>query len=215
MPDIKILCMLPICCYPTNTGSNRGEERIQQYVKGLVKFFEYNAILKKHNVDIYIVDNSIKDGDGLHADILAIIPENVKINMSLNNNFGCRNKGAGLIEQWRYCKDIIIQYDWLIHFEPRQKLLNFNFINDFLENPRNLFTLGNSKNHFNTGLFCIDSSKLLYYCHNTVLSIMVVSSISIEYDLFNYIKKNNILFYIRPKMELIWFDYTSNKSYFF
>jgi len=214
MPDIKILCMLPICCYPTNTGSNRGEKRIQQYVKGLVKFFEYNAILKKHNVDIYIVDNSIKDGDSLPKDILAILPDNVNINTSLNNTYGKVNKGAGLIEQWLHCKDIIEKYEWFIHFEPRQLLLNFNFINDFLEKPRNLFTYGNGNNHFNTGLFCIDSSKLLYYCHNTVLSIMV-SSILIEYVLFNYIKKNNILFYIRPKMELIWFDYTSNKSYFF
>jgi hypothetical protein len=204
--------MLPICCYPTNSGSNRGAERIQQYVKGLVKFFEYNDVLKKHNVDIYIVDNSIKDGDSLPAELLTILPDSVIINTRLNNTFGCVNKGAGLIEQWLYCKDIIAKYDWLIHFEPRQLLLNFNFINDFLENPRNLFTLGNGNNHFNTGLFCIETTKLLHYCHNINLNIMVLHSISIEYDLFNYIKNNNILFYICPKMELIWLEYLTNTN---
>ena len=204
--------MLPICCYPTNSGSNRGAERIQQYVEGLVKFFEYNDIFKKQNVDIYIVDNSIKDGDSLPAELLTILPDSVIINTSLNNTFGCVNKGAGLIEQWLYCKDIIAKYDWLIHFEPRQLLLNFNFINNFLENPRNLFTLGNGNNHFNTGLFCIETTKLLHYCHNINLNIMVLHSISIEYDLFNYIKNNNILFYICTKMELIWLEYLTNKN---
>ena len=211
----KILCMLPICCYPANPYSNNGEERIQQYVKGLTKFFEYNDILKKHGVDIYLVDNSINDGDSLPRDILAIFPDNLKINTSLNNTFGAINKGAGLIEQWLYCKDIIVQYDWFIHFEPRQLLLNFNFINDFLENPRNLFTLGNNNLHFNTGLFSIQTNHLLYYSTKCILKNMVIKSISIEYDLFNYFKHNNIQYDILDKMELVWFDITTKKSYYF
>ena len=208
----NILCMLPICCYPTNTDSNRGRERIQQYVKGLGKFFEYNDIFKKHNIDIYLVDNSIKPGYTLPRDLLAILPNNVKINTSINNTFGSLNKGAGLIEQWLYCKELIAKYYWIIHFEPRQLLLNFNFINNFLENPRNLFTLGSGNNHFNTGLFCIETSKLLHYCQNIDMNVMVTQSLSIEFDLFNYIKKNNILFYICSTMELIWFDYMANKN---
>ena len=211
----KILCMLPICCYPANPNSNSGEVRLQQYVKGLTKFFEYNDILKKHGVDIYLVDNSIKDGGSLPRDILAILPDNVKINTSLNNTFGVLNKGAGLIEQWLYCKDIIANYDWLIHFEPRQLLLNFNFINDFLENPRNLFTLGDNKIHFNTGLFSIQTNHLLNYLTKCVLKVMVIKSISIENDLFNYFNHNTIQYDILNKMELVWFDITTKKSYYF
>jgi hypothetical protein len=196
--------MLPICCYPTNTGSNRGEERIQQYVKGLVKFFEYNNVLKKHNVDIYIVDNSIKYGDSLPKDILAILPDNVKINTCFNNEFGSKNKGAGLVEQWLYCKDIIEKYDWFIHFEPRQLLLNFNFINDFLENPRNLFKISGPS--FNTGLFAIKTNVLLKFSNSIYLHEMCRLSKSIECILYDYFIKNMIPFSLTEKIYLIWHD---------
>ncbi len=204
MSNNKILCMLPICCYPTNTGSNRGEERIQQYVKGLVKFFEYNNVLKKHNVDIYIVDNSIKYGDSLPKDILAILPDNVKINTCFNNEFGSKNKGAGLVEQWLYCKDIIEKYDWFIHFEPRQLLLNFNFINDFLENPRNLFKISGPS--FNTGLFAIKTNVLLKFSNSIYLHEMCRLSKSIECILYDYFIKNMIPFSLTEKIYLIWHD---------
>ena len=211
----KILCMLPICCYPTNACSNSGVERIKQYIDGLRKFFEYNDVLKKHNIDVYLVDNSIKDGVTLPPAILNIIPDNVTVNTSLNNNFGWLNKGAGLIEQWLHCKDIIEKYDWFIHFEPRQLLLNFDFINNFLETPRNLFILGAGNNHFNTGLFCIHANKLLDYSNKCVLKHMVSQSISIEYDLYNYMLSYKNQYDILDKLNLVWFDYTSNKSYNF
>jgi hypothetical protein len=207
--------MLPICCYPVNKASNRGTERIQQYIVGLSKFFEYNDILKKNNIVVYLVDNSIKVGDTLPQAVLNIIPDNVIINTSLNNKFGRFNKGAGLIEQWLHCNDIIEKYDWFIHFEPRQLLLNFNFINNFLENPRNLFIFGTGNKHFNTGLFCIQSNKLLDYSNKCDLNCMVSQSISIEYDLYNYMLLYNVQYDILDKLNLVWFDYTSNKSYYF
>lgn len=206
---MSILLELRICCYPTNTGSNRGEERIQQYVKGLVKFFEYNDILKKHNVDIYIVDNTIKDGYSLPPEIVAILPDNVKIITCLNNNFGCKNKGAGDIEQWLYCKDLIEKYDWFIHFEPRQLLFNFNFINDFLEKPRNLFkTLCNT--HFYTGIFAIETKVLLKFSNAIYLHEMCRLSKSIEYILYDYLIHFKIQFDNREKIELEWHDVASD-----
>ena len=202
MSGKKILCMLQICCYPTNSGSNSGAERIQQYVKGLTKFFEYNDIFKKQNVDIYIVDNSIKDGDSLPAELLTILPDSVIINTSLNNTFGCVNKGAGLIEQWLYCKDIIEKYDWLIHFEPRQLLLNFNFINDFLENPRNLFKISGPS--FNTGLFAIKTNLLINFTNN--VDFREMAHTPIECKLYEYFIKNMIPFSLTEKIYLIWHD---------
>ena len=211
--DKKILCILPICCYPTNNGSNSGSERINQYVTGLNKLFEYNDIFKKHSVDIFIADNSIRDGDNLPREILNILPSNVRIITCLQNNFGSKNKGAGLIEQWIYFKDIIEKYDWLIHFEPRQLLLNFNFINNVLENPRNLFTLGNDKKHFNTGLFTLETRILLDYCKKVNLNNMVNKYISIENDLYKYIIDHNHKFNLCEKMELLWHDIHTNIIY--
>jgi hypothetical protein len=204
--------MLTLCCYPTNSGSNRGEERIQQYVKGLVKFFEYNDVLKKHDVDIYVVDNSIKDGDSLPQDILAILPDNVKINTCFKNEFGSKNKGAGLIEQWLYCKDIIEKYDWFIHFEPRQLLLNFNFINDFLEKPRNLFKTS-IVTSFYTGIFAIETKVLLKFSNAIYLHEMCRLSKSIEYILYDYFIHFEIPFDHREKIELEWHDVAANQLF--
>lgn len=206
---MSILLELRICCYPTNTGSNRGAERIQQYVNGLVKFFEYNDILKKHNVDIYIVDNTIKDGDSLPPEILAILPDNVKIITCFKNEFGCKNKGAGDIEQWLYCKDLIEKYEWFIHFEPRQLLLNFDFINDFLEKPRNLFkTLGGMS--FYTGIFAIKTNVLLKFSNAISLHEMCRLSKPIEYILYDYLIHLKIPFDHREKIELEWHDVVSD-----
>ena len=55
----KILCILPICCNPSNKDSCKGEKRIIQYVDGLKKFFEYSDILKEFNVNVYIFDNTL------------------------------------------------------------------------------------------------------------------------------------------------------------
>ena len=128
--DQKILCILPICINPTNSSSNSGSERIEQYISGLNKFFEHIDILNKYTVDIIIFDNTINKTEMLPEKIIKIIPNNVKIINDNVNKYGCINKGAGLIECWRYLNNSISQYDFLIHFEPRQLLLNFNsFIN--------------------------------------------------------------------------------------
>lgn len=201
----KILCILPICINPTNKSSNTGSERIEQYIKGLNKFFEYIDILNKYTVDIIIFDNTMNKTEKLPEKILEIIPNNVKIINDNVNNYGCKNKGAGLIECWRYLNNSIGQYDFLIHFEPRQLLLNFNFIQNFLENPRNLFTYGANNNHFNTGLFCISCKVLLIFINSVNLDEMCNKSISIEYVLFDFFKKFNIPYRLTDKMELVWF----------
>ena len=203
----KIVCILPICTNPTNNMSIKGEERNDQYIEGLNTFFGHLDVLNKPNIDIIIFDNTIGKHKMLPEQILKVIPSNVRIITDNVNNYGCINKGAGLIECWRYCNDIIKQYDYLIHFEPRQLLLNFNFIQNFLENPRNLFTYGQNGIHFNTGLFCINSETLLLFIDNIDLQLMVSNFVSIEYAIFDFFKNNNIPFSVTEKMELLWFPY--------
>ena len=203
----KILCILPICINPTNNSSNKGLERIEQYVSGLSKFFQYIDTLNKYVVDIIIFDNTIKKTESLPDKILQIIPKNVKIITDIVNNYGCINKGAGLIESWMYLNNYICQYDFLIHFEPRQLLLNFNFITNFLENPRNLFTYGENRYHFNTGLFCISCKILMVFIHSVKLNEMCHNYISIEDILFDFFKKFNIPYSLMDKMELVWFPH--------
>ena len=216
----RILCVLPMCLYPSNRMSNKGTERINQYINGLNKFFEYIEFLKKFDVDVYIFDNSIDKNEKLPQELLDIIPDGVTILNDNVNNYGSKNKGAGLVESWIYLENIIAKYDFLIHFEPRQLLQNFNFIQYFLENQENLFTIGknllaygNNMNHFNTGLFCVRCSTLIDYINNLDINVMINNSISIEYDIYNFFKNNKIPYNVRDKMELVWFDNATNCEY--
>jgi hypothetical protein len=53
----NILCFLPICVKPTNKHSEIGELRIEQYINGLNKFFEFNK--NNFNIDVVIFDNTV------------------------------------------------------------------------------------------------------------------------------------------------------------
>jgi len=203
----NIICILSVCLYPTNIGSVVFAKRLDQYVDGIKTFFEYNNILIENKVDVVIIDNSIiNDELCIPDEIIDKIPGNVKIITHPNNNYGKYNKGAGLIENWLYCNNILQNYKWLIHFEPRQILKSFNFINSFLENKKNLFTLGNEKNHFNTGLFCIEINVLLEYIKKNNVINMINHYISIEYDIYDFFINNNITYELKDKMDLIWYD---------
>ena len=109
-----------------------------------------------------------------------------------------------------YNKELIKKYDYVIHFEPRQLLKSNQFIESFLENPRNLFTVGIKDQAFNTGLFCIKTSHLLYYIQMTNLFQMINEYISIEYDLYKYFIKFNIKYDTLEKMDLLWFESKTN-----
>tara|TARA_B100000401_G_scaffold215527_2_gene145471 strand:- start:5413 stop:6036 length:624 start_codon:yes stop_codon:yes gene_type:complete len=201
---MSILLGLCICVNPSNNKNPK--KRNQQYLQGLNKFFEYNDILKDNNVDIFITDNTVSEYTNLPNEILNAIPDNCKIITCLNNNYGSINKGAGLIEQWLYNKKLIEQYDWFIHFEPRQLLKSNQFIESFLKEPRNLFTMNVNTYHFNTGLFCISKENLLNYINNCNLKKMVNNRICIEDDLYKYFKEKNLHYDTLEKMDLFWFS---------
>jgi len=199
------LLLLPICLQPTNSESNKGEKRLLQYKDGLCSLFEYNDIFVKNNIDIILFDNTIDSIDDIPVTIKDVLPSNVKVFAKIVNDYGKINKGAGLIEQWLHNKEIIKKYDYFIHFEPRQLLKSNQFIESFLENPRNLFTINTNTPVFNTGLFCIEVKYLLKYICNVDLNSMVSNCISIENDLYKFFINNNFKFYTLEKMDLIWF----------
>lgn len=204
----KTMCLLQMCLKPTNYRSLAySKERIKQYVTGLGSFFKYIDILDSNQVDVYLTDNTIANDEELPQDILNCLPKNVRIITCVNNNYGCINKGAGLIEQWNYFKDIIQSYNWIIHFEPRQDLINFDLITNFLNNRRNLLTIDQTTKQFNTGLFCVKTITLINYINKTDLNNFVYNlRMSIEEHLFLYFAKNNIEYSVADKMGLRWHD---------
>jgi len=204
--DNKIICLLCCCLYPKNNQSTNNNQRIEEYVEGLSKFFEF---VKDGytNIDFYIIDNSITNDKRVPDNILKILPNNIKIIEHSNNIYGAINKGGGLIENWLYAKEVLKKYDWLIHFEPRQHLKSFDFIDNFLNNPRNLFTLGKERNHFNTGLFCIKIIDLEKYLSLVNLNDMIQHNISIEYTIYDFFVNKTIEYDTIDKMDLIWFPF--------
>lgn len=204
---VKIICALLISTNIENTHLYTARQvennntRIKQYVKGIKQFFHYN----ENNFDVLITDNTIPTREFLNKEILSVIPKNCRIITSLNNKYGSINKGSGIIEQWNYCKDIIKDYDFIIHFEPRQLLQNNNFINDFLGNPRNLLTIGKELNHFNTGLFCLEVKHLFDFIDEFTPEVLVINKLGLEYALYYFFMNNKIPYDSRKKMDLIWF----------
>jgi hypothetical protein len=178
------------------------ELRYKQYFEGIQKIYELN---KDKNINIYLSDNN--DFFDEDSELKTYINSTkIKIIKDIPNVYGKTNKGSGLIENWVYNKDILNKYDWIIHFEPRQLLKSNQFIDTFLDNPRNLFTLGNGNNHFNTGLFTIQKSILLDFIYNYTPKFLENNNLGIEYALFLYIKNLNIRFYTLDKMDLQRFD---------
>jgi hypothetical protein len=178
------------------------KERIIQYLNGIKKVKELNP-----ESDIYISDNSNylnEKSDILHY----LIENNIHIIKDAPNNYGKINKGAGLIENWKHNISLLKKYEYIIHFEPRLLLIDNYFINNFLENKRNLFTLNHPilMPHFNTGLFTIKSDILINYINTREINVLCIKSISIENDLINYFKNNNISYHILDKLNVYWFD---------
>ena len=209
----NILCELRICTQIENTPLfkkqfvDSNNKRLKQYINGILKFRKFND---GSLFDIFVTDNTVSDASLLNKQLLDVIPKNFKIVTSINNNFGCKNKGAGDIEQWIYNIELIKKYKWFIHFEPRQCLINNSFIENFLKNPRNLFKA--TKNHFYTGIFCIETKHLLEFIKIYTPKYLVDNSIGIEYAIYNYFKKNKINFDTVKSLDLVWHDTFANKD---
>ena len=181
------------------------EKRLKQYQQGIDKIVELN---KNYNLDIYIADN------GHNFDDKIKIPECIKIIKNNPNKLGGFNKGAGLIEVWRKNIDILEKYDYIIHFEPRQLLIDNYFIDNFIKNPRTLFTMNvNTRGAYNTGLFACKSLELIHFIRCISPDSIIRNNISIEYVMYNFFTQNNILFDILDKMNLIWYDTYGKKEW--
>lgn len=219
----KIVVELRICTNIEKTHLfaigqlENNNKRIQQYVSGIKKFLQLNKnYIDEKKIDVYITDNTVPENEKLPIALLDIIPKNVKIITCYNNNYGCFNKGAGDIEQWIHCKDFIKKYDYFIHFEPRQLLVDNYFIDSFMKNPRTLFTYNHNttaNRHFNTGLFSCKTKELTKFINDNKPDFLVKRKLGIEYALYNFYETNKIEYDTLDKMNLIWYDTYGNKSY--
>jgi hypothetical protein len=195
---------------------NSPGDRIDQIESGIINFVEkLGEISKKDNIDLYFSDNTIIDDFHIPEKISKLLKLNsINTSCKIKNDFGPKNKGAGLIEMWLSNIEIIEKYKWIIYFEPRTLLKDKFFIEECLEFPDNRFKVLNENGnlHFYTGLFMIESKILIEFCRSVDINDMINKKICIEKSLKdfmdtrypNYSKYEN-------KLNIIWHDVTQNR----
>lgn len=204
-------------------GREDNEERISQYING---FEQISSLINKYpQFDVFVVDSTIKDASIIDKRLMESIDKipNIKgKTFFLNNEFGKKNKGAGLIVQWKEAlKNFGEEYEYVISFEPRQKFANFSFLENFASNPFNYckvvvtpikkFKIFPMKiEQILTGLIVFKTNNFKKYCEEVNLDLMVKRKINIERDLYLFLINNKIEFKNVESLGVLWHDMANN-----
>ena len=175
--------------------SKKKKIRSSLYNNGLKLLFDKSINFENYNLDFMYVDNTIATKKNIDIDILKILPKNTIIRTVKKNYYGKHNKGAGDIDLWKYNFEIIQNYDFLFHFEPRVQILNNRFILNFLNEPSNYFSLDDTGVQFQTGIFGINTLDLEDFIKTVNLDEMISKKISIETLLYDFYKNKKFRLY--------------------
>ncbi len=200
----NILLLLPISTNVSESKSKLSQsKRKQQYLDGIKRILEYPRLNK---FDIVLIDNTTMKKD---KDIEAILPSISEYIAIEKNTLGVSNPGCGILDIWHYLKDDIKDYDWIIHYEPRQYLNNFRIFDMFLEEKKNIFLYGDlNKNHYYTGLFTLTTKSLMKYIEQVDAENLHKRGIGLEYSMFEYIQDD---IYIVDELGIRWHDRFKNQ----
>lgn len=190
---MKILFELRTALNGKGHNTNEGDIRAEQYYNGLSSFYELFRNIKspnKINCKIILVDNTISSINQIPVRLLNLLDQNKETELILfeKNDYGKYNKGAGLIEAWREYDNIISQYDYFFHYEPRMILVDPSFIDYFLNKPGNIFSLENEE-QVKTGYFGSRVNDIRSFYQSVNIAHMVNNSISIENMMLDYYNK--------------------------
>lgn len=182
-------------------------QRINNYIDGLNAFNIYLKEMLKYDwkPDIYLMDNSAPL-DKLPKELQQAIKNipNIKyIDNTQFHTYGKINKGSGLIEQYKEVKNIFKKYDKIIHFEPRQILLDSSFFQKAIKNPNTNYFRLVKKVYLYTGLFSIDSKIWMEYINIANPKKMADKFISIEHHLLDFFKEKGYQ-YEDTALGLLW-----------
>ena len=193
---MKILFELRTAIKPKDSNINFDDDsRIEQYCNGLYSFYNVFSQINseyKVNCKIILVDNTISSIDEIPSNLLSVIGKETEVVLFKKNYYGKFNKGAGLIEAWRECDEIISQYDYFFHHEPRMILNDSKFMQSFLSSPTNMFSLEKENElgyGVRTGYFGSNVEDLRSFYQSVDIDDMVNRSISIEYMMFDYFSR--------------------------
>ena len=222
--DRIIVHMKTALILPTAMGISKDEERINQFINGFKQVTE--LVTKYPEFDVFVTDNTIADVADLDPRLIEAIDAIPTLKgkaFFYSNEYGKKNKGAGLIVGWKgVLKEISKDYGYVISFEPRQKLDNYYFFEAYVANPGSYFRVIHEKvkrlkiipimvHQVLTGLVCFSRNDFETYCMNTDLENMVEKKISIEDDLYQFLLKNKSNFTTVEKLGVLWHDAANNR----
>ena len=153
---------------------------------GLKLLFDDFINFEKFNVDFIFTDNTVSKKNDINSEILKLLPKKTIIQTIKKNYYGKKNKGAGDIDLWNHNRNLIKEYDYFFHYQPRIQIFNKSFIKEFLHNPCNYFSLDQTNVQFKTAYFGIETKKLIDFIDSTNLDKMVKNRISIEKLFYDY-----------------------------
>lgn len=210
------------------TQGNHGLMRIKQYLDGLSQV--KNLVQKYPDFDLFFVDNTVANEDVLDKKLLTAINSlpNLKAKeLFFDNEFGSKNKGCGVIAAWRRILPQILGqgYEYVIHFEPRQKIQNLSFFETFLNNPGSYFktvrrhpTASMIDKYIRplfppygirevmSGLFSCSPQVLAQFARTADITSLVENNRSMEKDFYNYLIIGNVPFTPIQNLGLDWHD---------
>ena len=225
---MKTALILPTAFCTTFNPGVSSEERIEQYVKGFKQIAE--VAVKHSDIDVYLVDNTVDDSSKVDMRLIEALDGISTLKDKLffsDNEYGAKNKGAGLICAWKgFLSRKGEGYDYIISFEPRQELLNYDLFDRFNNHPNSYFRLMRPQarkfrvfpimlHQVLTGFSIFRKTDLEQYCKQVDLVSMVEQKISIEDDLFDFLFKNQTSFEVVSNAGIRWHDTAQNKYWTF
>lgn len=216
----------------TPPSPSEAEERIKQFQAG---FGQVAELVKKYpDFDVFPVDSTLHPGfilDERVQNAINSIPNLQETNFFWDNELGKINKGCGLIIQWRRVLPKIAarNYEYIIHYEPRQFLLDFSFFERFVKKNANYFKATSYRitastkawpvrfclkiipvyrHNFWTGLFSLETALFKDFVTSTDLNRLAKKKVSLEDYMYQKLDKSQI--YLIDRLGLLWhnsFDY--------
>lgn len=169
-----------------------GKSRLRSYHDGFRKISESN-LFNKFDKTI-LIDNTISKINQIPSEILNLLPKNIEFLLHKNNQLGRRNKGAGMLSSLSKNKEKFADSELIFYFEPRLLLQTSQFIERFLKEKVNYFSMESEK-RVKTGYFGSTSKDLLEFIDSHSALEIADNNLHIEllmYDFYNR-KKTNFL----------------------
>ena len=156
-------------------GHLERERRIQQYISGLKQIA---AVVDGYPCfDVFSMDNTVEHAGTMDSRLTAALDNIPRLKGKyhfLDNETGKINKGSGLVLQWsRTLPDLLGSYEYVVHYEPRQDLVDFSFFQRMASHPdayvceyrdkQRLYGIPLTLPRFWTGFFSMKTSDLLNY----------------------------------------------------